>query len=75
MENNQNNQLCDLLADAGRDREKVRLLVIGSPEGIMDVMRSLHARGYAEVGAWSQIVPIPEKGAFMSILTRQRSRS
>jgi hypothetical protein len=68
-----NNHLDDVFADAGRDREKVRLLVIGSPEGIMDVMRSLHARGYAEVGAWSQIVPIPEKGAFMSILTRQRS--
>jgi hypothetical protein len=64
----------NVFADAGRDREKVRLPVIGSPEGIMDVMQSLHARGYAEVGAWSQIVPIPEKGAFMSILTRQRSR-
>jgi hypothetical protein len=68
------NFLDDLLADSTPESEKVHLLVIGSPEGIMDVMQSLHRRGYAEVGAWSRIVPMPDKPAFMSILTRHRRR-
>jgi hypothetical protein len=54
--------------------EKVRLLVIGSPEGVMEVMHTLHALGYAEVNAWSPTVPIPNEPAFMSILTRHRRR-
>jgi hypothetical protein len=41
---------------------------------VMEVIHSLHALGYAEVGDWSRIVPIPDEGAFMSILTRHRSR-
>jgi hypothetical protein len=69
-----NNLFDDLLSDSTSESEKVRLIVIGSPEGIMDVMRSLHRLRYAEVGAWSQILPIPEKPAFMSILTRHRRR-
>jgi hypothetical protein len=64
-----------LLSDSTSESEKVRLIVIGSPEGIMDVMQSLHRRGYAEVGAWSQILPLPDKPAFMSILTRHRRRN
>jgi hypothetical protein len=52
--------------------EKVRLLVIGSAEGVTEVIHALHHLGYAEVGAWSRILPIPDEGAFMSILTRHR---
>jgi hypothetical protein len=63
-----------LLSDSTSEHEKVRLLVIGSPEGIMDVMQALHHLGYAEVGAWSRIMPIPDKPAFISILTRHRRR-
>jgi hypothetical protein len=52
--------------------EKIRLLVIGSVEGVTEVIHTLHSLGYAEVGDWSRIVPIPDEGAFMSILTRHR---
>jgi hypothetical protein len=55
--------------------EKVRLLVIGSAEGVTEVIHTLHALGYAEPRAWSRIMPIPDEGAFMSILTRHRRRN
>jgi hypothetical protein len=64
----------DLFSDSTSEHEKVRLLVIGSPEGVMEVMQSLHRLRYAKVGNWSRIVPIPDKPAFMSILTRHRRR-
>jgi hypothetical protein len=63
-----------LSADVPEGGEKVRLLVIGSAEGVIEVIHTLHALGYAEVGDWSRIVPIPDEGAFMSILIRQRRR-
>jgi hypothetical protein len=64
----------DLFSDSESEHEKVRLLVIGSPEGVMDVMQTLHGLDYAEIRAWSRIVPIPKRPAFMSILTRHRRR-
>jgi hypothetical protein len=54
--------------------EKVRLLVIGSVEGVTEVIHTLHSLGYAEVREWSRIVPIPDEGSFMSILTRHHRR-
>jgi hypothetical protein len=61
-----------LFSDSINESEKVRLLVIGSPEGLMDVMQSLHSLGYAEIRAWSPIQPIPNQPGFISILTRHR---
>jgi hypothetical protein len=61
-----------LSANVPEGGEKVRLLVIGSVEGVMEVIHTLHGLGYAEVRDWSRIVPIPDEGAFMSILTRHR---
>jgi hypothetical protein len=69
-----NNPLSHLFSDSTSEHEKVRLLVIGSPEGIKDVMQSLHRLGYAKVGDWSRILPIPDEPAFISILTRHRRR-
>jgi hypothetical protein len=62
----------ELLSADVPEGEKVRLLVIGSAEGVMEVMHTLHALGYAEVRAWSPIQPIPNEPEFMSILTRRR---
>jgi hypothetical protein len=63
-----------LSANVPEGGEKVRLLVIGSVEGVTEVIHTLHSLGYAEVRDWSRIVPIPDEGAFMSILTRHRRR-
>jgi hypothetical protein len=69
------NPLDRLFSDSTSEDEKVRLVVIGSPEGLMDVMQSLHGLGYAEVGAWGPIHPIPNQPGFISVLTRYRRRT
>jgi hypothetical protein len=66
------NPLDRLFSDSTSEGEKVRLVVIGSPEGLMDVMQSLHGLGYAEVRAWSPIQSIPDQPGFISVLTRHR---
>jgi hypothetical protein len=68
------NPLDRLFSDSTAENESVRLLVIGSPEGIMEVMQSLHHLRYAEIGAWGAIQPIPNQPGFISILTRHRRR-
>lgn len=56
-------------ADPPEGRESVRLLVIGSRAGVINVIHTLHHHGFAEVGAWSPLLPGPNPGEVMSILT------
>jgi hypothetical protein len=58
----------------GKD-ERLRVLVIGSHEGVAETIRTLHKLRYAEVAAWSSILPVPNSTEFMSILTRVRTTS
>ncbi|AFZ23645.1 hypothetical protein Cylst_1356 [Cylindrospermum stagnale PCC 7417] len=51
-------------------REKVKLLVIGSQASVNSIIYSLHNLGFAEVGEWSSILPAPNPGEVMRILTR-----
>lgn len=51
------------------ERESVRLLAIGSRQGVTHVIHQLHKLGFAEVGAWSPLLPGPNPGEVMSILT------
>jgi hypothetical protein len=39
------------------DTESLRVMLIGSSEGVTATMHNLHRRGFAEVGAWSPLVP------------------
>jgi hypothetical protein len=52
--------------------ERLRVIVIGSHEGVAETIRTLHVLRYAEVAAWSSILPMPNSTEFMSILTRVR---
>jgi hypothetical protein len=52
--------------------DRLRLLAIGSREGVIETIHTLHVLGYAEVGAWSPVLPVPNSTEVMSILTRQR---
>lgn len=54
--------------------ERLRVLVIGSREGITETMHQLHVLGYAEFAAWSPILPVPNSSEVMSILTKYRAR-
>ena len=51
------------------ERESVRLLAIGSRQGVIAVIHKLHKLKFAEVGAWSPLLPGPNPDEVMSILT------
>jgi hypothetical protein len=51
-------------------REPLRMLVIGSRRGVTGAIQTLHRLRYAEVREWSPLMPGPNPGEVMSILTR-----
>ncbi|HEY9647904.1 MAG TPA: hypothetical protein V6C88_16125 [Chroococcidiopsis sp.] len=57
------------------DRESVKLLVIGSRQGVTIIMQTLYRLGFAEISEWSPLLPGPNPGEVMSILTRSILRS
>jgi hypothetical protein len=52
------------------NREPLRVLVIGSRKGVTSTIQTLYRLGFAEVGEWSPLLPAPNAGEVMSILTR-----
>ena len=52
------------------NREPLKILIIGSRRGVVGTIRSLYRLGFAEVGEWSPLLPAPNSGEVMSILTR-----
>jgi hypothetical protein len=59
----------DISGESSSGAESVRLLVIGSRQGVTKVIHKLHWVNFAEVGSWSRLLPGPKPGEFMSILT------
>lgn len=53
-----------------RDRESLRILVIGSRQGVIGTIQTLHRLRFAEVHEWSPLLPSANPGEVMSILTR-----
>lgn len=51
--------------------ELVKVLIIGSPKGVNNTIRTLYSRGFAEVTAWSPLQPTSNPGEVMSVLSRQ----
>lgn len=56
------------------DRERLRVLIIGSRDGVIETIHDLYRKDFAEVSAWSPLLPAPSSGEVMSILTRDRRR-
>lgn len=54
--------------------EIVRILVIGSPRGVNSTIRTLYVLGFAQISDWSPLLPAPNSGDAMSILTRRIGR-
>ncbi|WP_204141745.1 hypothetical protein [Halomicronema sp. CCY15110] len=52
----------------GRDR--VRIMVMGSPEGVENIVKSLHILRFAEMKEWSNPLPTGRAGEVMRILTK-----
>jgi len=51
-------------------REKVRIMVLGSPEGVDSIVKSLHKLRFAEMKEWSNPLPTGRTGEVMRILTK-----
>lgn len=51
-------------------KEPLKHLLIGSAKGVTNAIHSLQVRGYAEVGAWSPLLPTANPGEVMSILIK-----
>lgn len=51
-------------------RDFVKVLIIGSPQGVNSTIRTLYSRGFAEVTAWSPLQPTSNPGEVMSVLGR-----
>jgi hypothetical protein len=68
--------LRDFLSDnePPTDYEKLRILIIGFPAGVTEMIHTLHSLGFAEVNDWSPLLPAPKPGEVMSILTRDPLR-
>ena len=56
--------------EATSDRESLRILVIGSRQGVVGTIQTLHRLRFAEVHEWSPLLPAANPGEVMSILTR-----
>ena len=52
------------------DREPLRILLIGSRKGVNNTILTLYRLGFAKVSEWSPLLPAPNPGEVMSILTR-----
>jgi hypothetical protein len=55
---------------ANPEKEPLKHLLIGSPQAVRSTIHVLHARGYAEVGVWSPLLPTAKSGEVMSIFVK-----
>jgi hypothetical protein len=55
---------------APSNRERLKHILIGSPQIVRSTIHNLHVRGYAEVTAWSPLQPTINPGEVMSVLLR-----
>ncbi|HLO88539.1 MAG TPA: hypothetical protein VK203_26515 [Nostocaceae cyanobacterium] len=56
------------------NREKVKLLLVGSPAGVNSIILHLYKLGFAAVGEWSPPQPTNNQGEVMRILIKIRNR-
>ncbi|NJL86566.1 MAG: hypothetical protein HC886_12255 [Leptolyngbyaceae cyanobacterium SM1_1_3] len=47
-------------------RERLRHLIMGSPDGVRSTINTLHALNYAEQGLWSNFITIPASGILLT---------
>jgi hypothetical protein len=55
------------------NRESVKILLIGSPGGVNNIIQTLYRLRFAEVTEWSPLQPTANPGEVVSILIRQLS--
>ena len=56
--------------DDRENREPVRIMVVGSRQGITAVVNWLVRLGFAQMADWSDLQPVPNTGQWMRVLTK-----
>ncbi len=56
--------------DSASGRESVKLIVVGSPKGVMNIIHTLYRLGFANVTEWSQPTPTANSGEVMRVMRR-----
>ena len=51
-------------------REFVKVMVVGSPKGVVKIIHKLYRLGFAEVTEWSQPLPTANPREVMSVMKR-----
>ena len=51
--------------------ERVRIMVFGSSYGVTYTIRWLYRLQFAHISEWSFLMPAPNEGEFMSIITKR----
>lgn len=57
-------------SDLRSDREPVRLMIVSSRRGVVNMIHTLHLKGIASADEWSALQPEPMTGKWMSIVTK-----
>lgn len=61
---------CTTSTDATSNKELLRVLLVSTQDGVISTIQNLYTLGFAEIGEWSNLLPAPNPGEVMSILTR-----
>ena len=51
-------------------REAVKIMLVGTPQGVVNIIHTLYRRGFAEVTEWSPPLPTAIPGEVMRVLVR-----
>jgi hypothetical protein len=51
-------------------REAVKIMLVGTPQGVVNIIHTLYHRGFAEVNKWSPPLPTAIPGEVMRVLVR-----
>ena len=57
------------------EREPLRFMIIGSPEGVREQMLKFYAMEFAQMDEWSPLQRAQRPGEVMTILIRYRKKS
>ena len=60
----------DSLKETLRERESVRLIVVGSRASVITMIHTLHLKAIAKADDWSELQPEPMTGKWLSVVTK-----
>jgi hypothetical protein len=56
---------------ADSEHQLNKIMLVGAPDWIRNVIHRLHLLGFAEAGSWSRLIPTKNHNEKMSILARR----